>query len=71
MKYVVWLLVVVLVVLHQDFWWWDDPYLVFGFLPIGFFSQICISVAVAVVWWLATFFCWPADIEADKGGPQQ
>lgn len=67
MKIVVWLLVVLLVILHQDFWWWDDPYLVLGFLPIGFFSQICISMAVAVVWWLATVYCWPADIEADSG----
>ncbi len=64
MQYVVWLLIVLLIVLHQDNWLWDDPYLVGGFLPIGLLYHMGISLAAAVVWYLATIFCWPPELEA-------
>jgi hypothetical protein len=59
MKYVVWALVVILVVLHQDYWQWDKANLVVGFLPYSLAYHAGLSVAAAVVWLLATRFCWP------------
>ena len=63
MKYAIWGLVVLLVILHQDNWLWDNDRLVFGFVPIGLFSQACISIAAAVTWFLATKFAWPTELE--------
>lgn len=63
MKNFVWFLILLLVVLHQDNWYWDDATLVFGFMPIGLFYHACISVAAAVVWLLATRFCWPHELD--------
>ncbi len=57
-------MVLVLIILHQDNWLWADDRLIFGFLPIGLFYQICISVAAAAVWWWATIFCWPTELES-------
>lgn len=65
MSRTLWIAIVVLIVLHQDNWFWDDGTLVFGFLPIGLFYHACISVAAALMWYLATQFCWPDDLEAD------
>ncbi len=62
MKYLVWTLLVVLVVLHQDYWQWNDASLVFGFLPSSLVHHACISIAAALVWWLATQSCWPAGL---------
>jgi hypothetical protein len=62
MRYIVWILVAVLVILHQDYWQWDNATLVFGFLPHSLAYHAAISVAAAVVWWLATKFCWPEDL---------
>jgi hypothetical protein len=57
-------LVVLLIVFHQDFWWWDDVEpLVFGFLPIGLAYHAALSIAAAIVWALAVWYCWPADVE--------
>jgi hypothetical protein len=64
MRYVVWFLVAVLIVLHQDYWQWDDARLMFGFLPYTLFYHACLSIAAAVVWWMATRFCWPANLES-------
>ncbi len=66
MKLGLWILVVLLLVLHQDNWNWDSDYLVFGFMPLGLFYHACISVAASVTWYLATKFCWPADIAQAK-----
>jgi hypothetical protein len=64
MKRIVVLLVALLLILHQDFWWWDsiDP-LIFGFVPIGLAYHMGLSIAAAMVWWLAMKFCWPTDVE--------
>ncbi len=59
MKYVIWIGIALLLILHQDFWLWNDGSLVFGFLPVGMAYQIGISLAAALLWWLATLFCWP------------
>lgn len=63
MQKFVWFLIVLLIVFHQDNWLWDDATLVFGFMPIGLFYHVCISIAAAVVWYLATVFCWPAELQ--------
>jgi hypothetical protein len=55
-------MVLVLIILHQDNWLWTDDRLMFGFLPIGLFYQICISIAAATVWWWATIYCWPTEL---------
>ncbi|MCA8999007.1 MAG: DUF3311 domain-containing protein [Planctomycetaceae bacterium] len=65
MHYVVWGLVVLLIVIHQDFWFWDKTTLVFGFMPIGLLYHFGISLAAAFTWFLATMFCWPADLEEE------
>ncbi len=65
MKYAVYGLVVLLLIIHQDFWFWDDKTLLFGFMPIGLFYHACISLAAAATWFLATIFCWPAELTYD------
>ncbi len=64
MKKLVYLLIPLLVVLHQDFWWWHthEP-LIFGFIPIGLFHHVCISLAAAIVGFLAVWYCWPRDAD--------
>ncbi len=63
MRYVVWFLVLILLVIHQDFWNWNNGSLVFGFMPIGLFYHVCISLAAGVVWFLACQFAWPTGEE--------
>lgn len=60
-KWVIALLVLMLLVLHQDNWFWEDDRLVFGFLPIGLFYHACISLAAALVWFIATRIAWPVE----------
>ncbi|MDG2219975.1 MAG: DUF3311 domain-containing protein [Rubripirellula sp.] len=55
------LLVVLLLIAHQDNWFWTDDTLVLGFMPIGLFWHVCISLAAAGTWWLATRIAWPFD----------
>lgn len=55
------MLVLVLIVLHQDYWNWSNARLVGGFLPMGLFYHLLISIAAAVVWYLATAHCWPIE----------
>ena len=62
MKYPVWILVAVLLVFHQDYWQWGNATLDFGFLPRTLTYHVAISVAAAVVWMLATKFCWPEEL---------
>ena len=64
MKYVVFALVVLLLMLHQDYWQWDNRTLVFGFLPYSIAYHVCISLAAAAVAWLATRYCWPAELDS-------
>jgi len=61
MKMFVWVMVLLLVVLHQDEFFWESTYLVGGFLPVGMAWHIGISLASAVVWYLATRYAWPVD----------
>lgn len=63
MKYVIWGLVVLLIVLHQDNWFWDRSTLVFGFMPIGLLYHAGISLAAAILWYSATRFCWPDELD--------
>ncbi|MEO1524111.1 MAG: DUF3311 domain-containing protein [Planctomycetota bacterium] len=59
--WIVAILVVLLLILHQDNWLWHDDTLVLGFLPIGLFWHLCLSVAACLTWWLATVIAWPGD----------
>jgi hypothetical protein len=74
MKNIIWLLVALLIILHQDFWNWNSAQVVLGFMPIGLFYHVCLSLAAATVWWLACTFAWPQGIDkieettAKKGG---
>jgi hypothetical protein len=71
MRYVVWLLIAGLIILHQDYWQWGDARLVFGFLPYTLFYHACLSIAAAVVWWMATRFCWPSYLDRVPVDPDQ
>ncbi len=61
--YCVWGLVLLLIVLQQDYWLWNNDYAVFGFLPIGLFFHICISIAASITWLLATKYAWPHELD--------
>ena len=63
MKYAVWPLIGLLLVFHQDYWQWTNATLDFGFLPRSLTYHVGISIAAAVVWMLATKFCWPEGVE--------
>lgn len=69
MRNLIWALIVVLVVLHQDNWFWDDATLVGGFMPITLLYHAGISVVAAVLWYLATIFCWPRGLDVEGDGP--
>jgi hypothetical protein len=58
-----WILFAALVVLHHDFWFWKDPWLVFGFLPIGLGYQMLISLAASALWGWAAFHAWPDQFD--------
>lgn len=63
MRYVIWLLVLILVIIHQDFWNWNNGSLIFGFMPIGLFYHMCLSIAAGALWFLACHFAWPTDVD--------
>ena len=67
MKYAVWSLVLLLTILHLDLWYWEDSRLVAGIMPVGLFYHAGMSLAAAVVWYLATRFAWPFDDSEDAG----
>ena len=71
MKFFVWGLIVLLMVLHQDFWFWSDGRLLFGFLPIGIGYHVGISLAAAVVWFLATKYACPDGLETPHSRNQE
>ncbi|MGB7347952.1 MAG: hypothetical protein WBD20_27250 [Pirellulaceae bacterium] len=62
MKLAIWICVGLLLILHQDYWQWGDGTLDFGFLPRTMTYQILLSILAAVIWWLASCFCWPRDL---------
>lgn len=51
----------ILLVLHQDYWLWTNESLVFGFLPLGLFWHLCISLAAVVCWAVVSHFYWPFE----------
>jgi|GEM_PF-1851417 len=57
----IWVGVVLLIILRQDSWFWNDATLVLGILPIGLAWQIGISIAAAILWYIAALIAWPAD----------
>ena len=61
-KYWVWGLILGLALLHQDFWFWTDDTMVLGFLPMGLFYHVCLSIGAMVCWFLATRFAWPDEL---------
>jgi len=68
-RLIIWPLLLLLVILHQDNWFWTDPTLVLGFMPVGLFYHACLSVAAALVWWLAVRYAWPAKLEKEPINP--
>jgi len=59
-----WLLLAGLVAVQQDlFGWGDSPVIVVGFVPRALAIQVAVSLGAAAVWWWATRWCWPADLE--------
>jgi len=64
-RIIMWVLFAALLILHHDWWFWTDTRLVLGFLPIGLAYQMLISVAAAVLWGWASYFAWPAELDAD------
>ena len=63
MRPLVWCLVVLLVILHHDLWNWDNASLVLGFLPVTLAYHAGISIAASVVWYLATRYAWPDNVD--------
>ena len=58
------LAVLALYAAHQDFWLRDVARpLVFGFLPVGLFFHVVLSVAIAGLMWLLVRYAWPDDLE--------
>ncbi len=73
MHIVVWVLIALLIVIHQDNWFWGNDKLLLGFMPIGLFYHVCISIAASATWFIAARFAWPDDVElieenADENG---
>ncbi len=63
-------LLVLLIVLHQDYWNWYRTDLVAGAVPWTLMWHMGLSLAAAVVWWLATRWCWPQG-DSDPSGTEQ
>ena len=70
MKHIVWILVILLIVLHQDHWFWDNGTLVFDILPVGLLYHVSLSLAASFIWFLATRYAWPDDVEVLGGGAE-
>ena len=64
MKFVLTILVVLLIVAHQASRWWDGGGLVFGFLPRLLLYHMGVSIAAASVWFWATRYVWPDELES-------
>lgn len=52
-----------LCLLYHDFWFWSDPTLVLGFLPVGLFYHVALSLLAGAAWWAVVRFGWPGWIE--------
>ena len=62
MKYAVWIGVALLLVLHQDYWQWNKMSLDFGFMPRVLTYHAALSIVAAILWFMATKFCWPGNL---------
>ncbi|MCA9136852.1 MAG: DUF3311 domain-containing protein [Planctomycetales bacterium] len=71
MKYLVWGLVLLLVVLHQDIWNWGNDHLMFGFMPVTLAYHAGLSIAASIVWFMATKFAWPLDMDDESDAVSQ
>ena len=62
---------VLLAIVHQDFWWWTevDP-IIFG-MPIGLAYHVIFSLLAGVLWFLATRYAWPHELEDWAEGQTQ
>ncbi|MCD8533845.1 MAG: DUF3311 domain-containing protein [Verrucomicrobia bacterium] len=71
MKKVIYGLAILMAVLHQDFWLWDSRTLVLGFIPIGLFYHAVFSCVAALLWFSATRFAWPTELEKWADTPNE
>lgn len=62
-RHVIWLAFWLLFLLHQDVWFWSDRTLVLGVVPIGLAYHVGYSFAAATLWYAATRWAWPSEIE--------
>lgn len=69
MKVTIWLLVLLVIVLHQDVWNWHRTALTWGVLPVGLVYHMGLSLATALVWYLATRYAWPAELDEEESTP--
>ena len=62
-RQLVWVAVVALLVLRYDWWFWSDSTIVAGFLPVGLFYQVLISLGAGLAWALVVKYAWPTRLE--------
>jgi len=64
------LAVVALLVLRNDFWNWNEIKPI-GFLPVGLWWQILLTLGASLVMWLLVTFAWPAHLEEEASQAEQ
>ena len=64
------LAVVALLVMRHDYWNWHEVRAI-GFLPIGLWWQILVTVLSSVVMWMMVTFAWPAHLEEEAYDAEQ
>lgn len=60
----IWIAFWLLFALHHDVWFWGDRTLVGGVIPVGLAYHVGFSLVAAGLWWAATRWAWPHDLEA-------
>ena len=58
------LAVIALIILRHDYWNWRvvNP---IGFLPVGLWWQILVTLGASLVMWLLITFAWPGHLEEE------
>jgi uncharacterized membrane protein len=64
------LAVITLIILRHDFWNWHKVSPI-GFLPIGLWWQILVTLLSSLVMWLLVTFAWPAHLEQEAYEAEQ
>ena len=64
------LAVITLLVLRHDYWNWHEVKPI-GFLPIGLWWHILVTLFSSVVMWLLVTFAWPAHLEEEAYEAEQ